>query len=128
MSERKITEQQEKFLDYYLLSGNATKAAEHAGYGAPKQRGYDQKRKLRKHIDAGQKAMLAESVPIAINNIMNLAQNAESEAVRLNACTDLMDRAGFKPTEKTETEVTHIEKKTTAELMAELESLTSTLQ
>ena len=46
----------------------------------------------------------------------------------MNACKDLMDRAGFKPTEKTETEVTHIEKKTTAELMAELESLTSTLQ
>ena len=125
---RKMTPQQEKFLDYYLLSGNATKAAEHAGYGAPKQRGYDQKRKLKTQIEEGQKAMLKESVPIAMNNIINLAQNAESEAVRLNACKDLMDRAGYKPTEKTETEVTHVESKTTAELMAELESLTSTLQ
>ncbi len=125
---RKPTAQQEKFLDYFLLSGNATKAAAHAGYGAPKQRGYEQKKKLKDQIDAGQKAMLAESVPIAMNNIINLAQNAESEAVRLNACKDLMDRAGFKPTEKTETEVTHVQEKSTAELQAELEALTSTLQ
>ena len=125
---RQITKQQEKFLDYYLLSGNATKAAEHAGYGAPKQRGYDQKRKLKLHIEEGQKAMLKESVPIAINAILALAANAESEAVRLNACKDLLDRAGYKPTEKTETEVTHVEKKTTEQLMAELESLTDTLQ
>ena len=96
---RKITAQQEKFLDYYLLSGNATKAAEHAGYGAPKQRGYDQTRKLKKEIEAGQKAMLKNSVPTAINNIILLAEKAESEAVRLNACKDLLDRAGYKPTE-----------------------------
>ena len=125
---RKITAQQEKFLDYYLLSGNATRAAEHAGYGSAKQRGYEQTKKLKKEIEAGQKAMLKNSVPTAINNIILLAEKAESEAVRLNACKDLLDRAGYKPTEKTETEVTHIEQKTVQELREEYDAISKTLQ
>jgi phage terminase small subunit len=125
---RKITAQQGKFLDYYLLSGNATKAADHAGYGSPKQRGHEQTKKLKKEIEEGQKSMLKNSVPTAINNIILLAEQAESEAVRLNACKDLLDRAGYKPTEKMETEVTHVQEKSITELQTELEALTRTLQ
>jgi len=39
-----------------------------------------------------------------------------------------MDRAGFKPIEKTETEITTTEAKSTEELKQELEDLNRTLQ
>jgi len=122
------TAQQEKFFEYYLMSGNASKAAEFAGYGSPKQRGYELKRKFKDEIEKRQKALIQDAVPGVIHQIIAMAQGAESEAVRLNACKDLMDRAGFKPIEKTETEITTTEAKSTEELKQELEDLNRTLQ
>ena len=124
----KKTEAQEKWFEYYMLSGNAAKAAEFAGYGSPKQRGYELKNRFKKEIEEKQKAMIQDAVPGVIAQIIEMAQGAESEAVRLNACKDLMDRAGFKPIEKTETEITTTEAKTTEQLEQELADLTRTLQ
>lgn len=126
--EKSKTEKQEKFFEYYMLSGNAAKAAEFAGYGSPKQRGYELKNKFKREIEDRQKAMIVDAVPGVIGKIIELANGAESEAVRLNACKDLMDRAGFKPVDKTETEITTTEAKSTEELMRELEDLNRTLQ
>ena len=39
----------------------------------------------------------AEMEPCALNILTNLAENAESESVRLGATRDLLDRAGFRP-------------------------------
>ncbi len=125
---QKKTEAQEKWFEYYMLSGNAAKAAEFAGYGSPKQRGYELKNRFKKEIEEKQKAMIVDAVPGVIAQIIEMAQGAESEAVRLNACKDLMDRAGFKPIEKTETEITSTEAKTTEQLEQELADLTRTLQ
>lgn len=36
----------------------------------------------------------------AVETIFNLSQNAEAEAVKLNASKDILDRAGYKPVEK----------------------------
>ena len=125
---QKKTEAQEKWFEYYMLSGNAAKSAEFAGYGSPKQRGYELKNRFKKEIEEKQKSMIADAIPGVINQIIEMAQTAESEAVRLNACKDLMDRAGFKPIDKTETEITTTEAKSTQELEKELEDLTRTLQ
>lgn len=125
---QKKTEAQEKWFEYYMLSGNAAKAAEFAGYGSPKQRGYELKNRFKKEIEEKQKAMIVDAVPGVIAQIIEMAQGAESEAVRLNACKDLMDRAGFKPIDKTETEITTTEAKTTEQLEQELADLTRTLQ
>ena len=125
---QKKTEAQEKWFEYYMLSGNAAKAAEFAGYGSPKQRGYELKNRFKKEIEEKQKSMIVDAVPGVIAQIIEMAQGAESEAVRLNACKDLMDRAGFKPIEKTETEITSTEAKTTEQLEQELADLTRTLQ
>jgi len=125
---QKKTEAQEKWFEYYMLSGNAAKAAEFAGYGSPKQRGYELKNRFKKEIEEKQKAMIVDAVPGVIAKIIEMAQSAESEAVRLNACKDLMDRAGFKPIDKTETEITTTEAKTTEQLEQELADLTRTLQ
>ena len=127
-TQQKKTEAQEKWFEYYMLSGNAAKAAEFAGYGSPKQRGYELKNRFKKEIEEKQKAMIQDAVPGVIAQIIEMAQGAESEAVRLNACKDLMDRAGFKPIEKTETEITSTEAKTTEQLEQELADLTRTLQ
>ena len=122
------TQQQEKFVEYYMLSGNAAKSAEFAGYGSPKQRGYELKNKFKEELETRQKALISDSIPGVIGQIIELAKSAESEAVRLNASKDLMDRAGFKPIEKTETEITTTEAKSTEELKQELEDLNRTLQ
>ena len=127
-TQQKKTEAQEKWFEYYMLSGNAAKAAEFAGYGSPKQRGYELKNRFKKEIEEKQKAMIVDAVPGVIAQIIEMAQSAESEAVRLNACKDLMDRAGFKPIEKTETEITSTEAKTTEQLEQELADLNRTLQ
>jgi len=127
-TQQKKTEAQEKWFEYYMLSGNAAKAAEFAGYGSPKQRGYELKNRFKKEIEEKQKSMIVDAVPGVIAKIIEMAQGAESEAVRLNACKDLMDRAGFKPIEKTETEITSTEAKTTEQLEQELADLTRTLQ
>ena len=112
----------------FLLTGNAARAAEIAGYGSPKQRGYELKNKFKELIEDRQKRMLQDSVPIAINQLINLVQEAESEAVRLNAVKDLLDRGGFKPVDKVEQQVTTVEQKTTEELREEYEMIKSTLQ
>ena len=40
--------------------------------------------------------MLANSAPLAVSVLMELAESACSESVRLQAASSLLDRAGFK--------------------------------
>jgi hypothetical protein len=42
----------------------------------------------------------------------------------LGAVKDILDRAGLKPTEKVQTEISHVETASTDELKRELEALT----
>ena len=120
--------QQERFVEMFLLTGNAAKAAEIAGYGSPKQRGYELKNKFKNLIEERQKRMLQDSIPLAINQLISMVQGAESEAVRLNAVKDLLDRGGFKPVDKIEQTVTSVEEKSTDELLKEYEDVKALLQ
>ena len=120
--------QQERFVEMFLLTGNAAKAAEIAGYGSPKQRGYELKNKFKNLIEERQKRMLQDSIPLAINQLIAMVQGAESEAVRLNAVKDLLDRGGFKPVDKIEQTVTSIEEKSTDELLKEYEDVKALIQ
>ena len=120
--------QQERFVEMFLLTGNAAKAAEIAGYGSPKQRGYELKNKFKNLIEERQKRMLQDSIPLAINQLITMVQSAESEAVRLNAVKDLLDRGGFKPVDKIEQTVTSVEEKSTDELLKKYEDVKALLQ
>ena len=120
--------QQERFVEMFLLTGNAAKAAEIAGYGSPKQRGYELKNKFKNLIEERQKRMLQDSIPLAINQLITMVQSAESEAVRLNAVKALLDRGGFKPVDKIEQTVTSVEEKSTDELLKEYEDVKALLQ
>ena len=54
-----------------------------------------------------------------MNILTDLAENAESESVRLGATRDLLDRAGFRPVDKHEI----VKEKTVEELNAQLVGL-----
>ena len=59
-------------------------------------------------------------MPSALAQLKTLSLEAESESVRLQACKDVLDRAGLKPTDRIETITVE---KSTIELRAELDSL-----
>ena len=117
------TDKQETFIDQYCLHGHATKAAEMAGYGSPKQRGYELKNRFSSEIDERTRKMIFDCVPGALSQLKSLSEDAESESVRLGAVKDILDRAGLKPTERIQQEISQVESKSTAELQRELETL-----
>ena len=61
----------------------------------------------------------AEIAPRALNILSDLAENAESESVRLGATRDLLDRAGFRPVDRHEI----VRDKSIEELNAQMVSL-----
>jgi phage terminase small subunit len=125
LEERK--ERDEEFVREYVNNGgNATQAAIAVGVSQASAStvGYRLKSRLTKEIDTEQKAQLQGYAPKAISQIQNLAENAESENVKLKANADLLDRAGWKPIDKQEiTETSAIENMTDEELQQELDAL-----
>mgnify|MGYP003135462730 FL=1 len=117
------TSKQERFIDQYCLTGNATKSAEFAGYGSPKQRGHELKNQFAFEIEDRTRKMIQDCVPGALSQLKSLSEGAESESVRLGAVKDILDRAGMKPADRIQQEISHVEGKSTAELQQELEAL-----
>ena len=95
----KLTMKQEKFANAYLETGNATEAVRRAGYdvGSDNMASVIGSKNIRndKVMD-----FLRSKAEECANNIYILAQSAENENVRLSANKDIMDRSGFKPTDK----------------------------
>ena len=58
----------------------------------------------------------AEIAPRALNILSDLAENAESESVRLVSTRDLLDKAGFRPVDRHEI----VKEKTCRNLMLNL--------
>jgi phage terminase small subunit len=119
------TEKQEAFVEEYCKSGNATQAAIKAGYSknVAKQKAYKLKEQFSKEIEDRTKKLLQDSVPVALAQLKKLSSDAVSEAVQLGAIKDILDRTGYKPTERVEQTITHADK-STEELERELEALT----
>ena len=119
-------ERDEEFVREYVDNGgNATQAAIAVGVSqtSAKTVGHRLKTRLSREIDEEQKLQLEGYAPKAIKQIQGLAENAESENVKLKANADLLDRAGWKPVERSEvTEVTDLQNMTTEELQAELDA------
>ena len=118
-----MTERQDKFIDIYSKTGNATQSAIEAGYSekTAKQKGYELKNLLRKEINEQTQKVLADHVPSSIKWLSELAETSESDSVRLGAIKDLLDRAGLKPVERIEQ--TTVEKMSDEEIQRELDSL-----
>ena len=122
--ERKVvTERQDKFIEHYSITGNATQSAIEAGYSekTAKQKGYELKNILREQINDQTQKVLADKIPSSLHFLSELAEKAESESVRLGAIKDLLDRAGLKPVERIEQ--TNIEQMSNEEIQRELDAL-----
>ena len=60
-----MTERQDKFIEHYSLTGNATDSAIKAGYSekTAKQKGYELKNLLRDEINDQTQKVLADKIP-----------------------------------------------------------------
>ena len=125
-----IEERQDRDSDFIAEfidnGGNATQAAKAVGVsdGSASTVGYRMKNRLINDIEAAQKEALKGYASKALHQIQTLAETAGSENVKLNANRDLLDRAGWKPVERSEiTEIGGLQDMTTEELQAELDTL-----
>ena len=84
------------------------------------------RKKFANEIANKMKTEVADSLPEALSVIKNIMNNAASDAVRLQAAKDILDRGGLKPTDTIEQRVTSVSEKSTDELKKELEALLGT--
>ena len=112
-----------KFLNEYIDTGDAVRAARFAGY----DKGDEQKLRLhasnlksqmRKEIDALTKEKMQGVGPRALTVMEQLMNRSESDTVRFQAAKDLLDRAGWRAVER-EQEI----KRTVEEMEAQLIAL-----
>lgn len=105
-----LSEKNKRFLTIYASNGgNASAAAVSAGY-AMSNAGSQRVTACRilkrpEALEFLHKLLLqtlTADAPFAIGTIRHLAEKAESEQVRLQACKELLDRAGFKLAERHE--------------------------
>jgi phage terminase small subunit len=121
-SGRDLNPRQERFIEHYVATGNATQSAIRAGYSekAAHARGHELKNRYSVEIEKKTRETIRSLVPGALAQLKSLALAGESEAVRFQATRDILDRAGFKPKDVVETVTVE---KSTDELRAELEQL-----
>ena len=121
--EQRRDRDEEFVAEFVKNGGNATQAAISVGVSEASARtiGYRLKMRLTDAIDAEQREALKGYSSKALNQIQELAESAVSEKVKLDANKDLLDRAGWKPVDKSEvTEVNQWENASREELEAEL--------
>jgi phage terminase small subunit len=113
-----LTDRQKKFAEVYFELNNGTKAAIQAGYGEKGAHAEASRQlrnvKVRAYLEVLQKERreriqnrLATMAEKSAEMLFDLAVNAESENVRLNAIRDILDRGGYKPTDKVENKNEH---------------------
>ena len=122
MAKIDLTNQRQVFVVEYVRSGDQMEAAKKARYKDTHTL-RNQACKLRwEYADQITEELhrnFAEIAPRALNILSDLAENAESESVRLGATHDLLDRAGFRPVDRHEI----VKQKSVDELNAQLVNL-----
>lgn len=103
---RKLTKKQKIFADEYIETGNGRRSAFTA---------YDVETLEVAAVIASENLTkpnvmeyIQSKAELAAGYVFELAREANNEAVRLNASKDILDRAGFKAVEKTQTLVAHV--------------------
>ena len=99
-----LTERQRAFVSAYAINpqtcGKVEQSAIEAGYsqGGARTRGGELLKMphIQAEIRKQCERMLANSAPLAVSVLMELAESASSESVRLQAASSLLDRTGFK--------------------------------
>ena len=117
-----LTNQRQVFVEEYVRSGDHLDAAKKAGYKDThtlRNQACKLRRECADEITDELHRNFAEIAPRALNILSDLAENAQSESVRLGATRDLLDRAGFRPVDRHEI----VKEKSVEELNAQLVSL-----
>ncbi len=103
-----LTRRQQALVDVMVAEGLSTReAASRAGYSEGKA-GYVTAHKTLKlpHVQQYMMQRITEQLGLnataAAAKVMNLAQGAKSEYVQLEAAKDILDRAGFKPIDRSQ--------------------------
>ena len=118
-----ITGKQEKFIESYCKSGNATQAALDAGYSEKpaRQQGHQLKKTVKSQIDTYVVDNMSDVIPENLSIVQELARNSPSDSVKLSAANSLLDRAGLKPIERIET--TNTDSLSVDEIKKEIDAL-----
>lgn len=107
----KLTKRQQALVDVMVAEGlNTRDAATRAGYSDGKA-GYVTAHRTLKlpHVQQYMMQRITEQLglnaTLAAAKVMNLASGAKSEYVQLQAAQDILDRAGFKPIDRSQVQV-----------------------
>jgi len=102
----KLTEKQTALVDTLVATGcTIREAAESAGYAKGESGRVSASKALRQpHVQQYMMQRVTETLglnaTVAASKLLQLAQGAKSEYVQLEASKDILDRAGFKPVER----------------------------
>lgn len=106
--QRKLTKKQMALVDTLVSEGGSiAKAAERAGY-APGDSGRATASKTLKlpHVQQYMQQVVTERLGLdalkAVHRVATLADSAKSEYVQLQAAQDILDRAGYKPIDRSQ--------------------------
>lgn len=108
---KKLTDKQASLVDIMVAEGlKPAQAAEKAGYAKGKAGYVSAYRALKTpHVQAYLMQRMNEefglSAIAAVNTVRRLATGAKSEYVQLEASKDLLDRAGYKPIDRSQVQV-----------------------
>ena len=97
--------EQEIYVNELIATGNRKQSLEKAGYSLTSTP--ENYRAVREELADRQRAMMSKFLDNAEEmkeNMLNLARNSKSEAVKFQATKDILDRAGLNPVNKNQTE------------------------
>ena len=106
LTQRKLTKKQMVLVDTIVATGcSVVKASKEAGYADGESGRVTASKTLRlPHVQEYMQQRIRESIGLnatkASNKMLELSQSAKSEYVQLEASKDILDRAGYKPIEK----------------------------
>ena len=105
MANTNLTNQRQVFVEEYVRSGDHLESAKKAGYKDThtlRNQACKLRRECADDITEEVHRDFAEIAPRALNILTDLAENDESESVRLGAIRDHLDRVGFRPIDRHE--------------------------
>tara|TARA_R110000824_G_scaffold401520_1_gene612758 strand:- start:4110 stop:4556 length:447 start_codon:yes stop_codon:yes gene_type:complete len=97
-----------------------------AGYSNDKEKKHRSRRLQRflwLHIEDRIKQRVSETATLALNVLEDLMRSGESENVRLNAARDILSRAGYDATQRSETTIKEVADLTDEELDTQIQQL-----
>jgi len=129
---QELNAQQRAFVESFIEHGDARRAAKEAGYKETVVRTADLQMlgapRIAFAIAMAARGRLARAVPMALNTLEYLAQNAQSEKVKLDASKAILDRAGLVPPAPPKEDKNMVEKPLNEMTVEELRALADKLE